>query len=456
VEPHARTEQLGLVTDLYEFTMAASYRSLGMHERATFSLFVRTLPAKRSFLVAAGIEEAIRRITSLGFEKEGIEYLVSTGQLSHEEAAALARTRFTGDVHAVREGRVVFAGEPILEVDAPIIEAQLAETLVINAVHYSTAVATKAARCVAAARGKPVVDFGLRRAPGIDGGMELARASWLVGFAGTSNVEAGRLLGIPTSGTVAHAFIEAMPSERAAFEAWARVRSDPVTLLVDTYDTPRGVRVAAEVARELRARGRRVTALRIDSGDLAELTRDARRVLDDAGLQDIQLVVSGGLDEYEIDALERSGAPIDGYAVGTSVAMSTDAPSLDMAYKIVEYAGRPCLKLSGKKATLASPKQVWRRRDAAGRWLEDVVTLREEPAPGPDWEPLLEPVVRNGEVTARPSLADLRSRHAEELERFPGELRAIDAKHTWPVSLSPALESRHRAAVEETKRREGL
>jgi nicotinate phosphoribosyltransferase len=447
---------LGLVTDLYALTMTASYRALGMHERATFSLFARKLPEHRSFLVAAGLEDALRRLEHFGFDEDAVEYLVAARHLRREDADAIAKMRFTGDVRAVPEGRIVFPDEPILEVDAPIAEAQLAETLLLNATHFPTCVATKAARSVAAARGKSLVDFGLRRTPGIEAGLTVARACYLAGFSGTSNVQAGAMLGIPVSGTVAHAFIEALPSECAAFEAWGRTAKDPVTLLVDTYDTLHGVRLAVATAKELRAHGRQLAALRLDSGDLDALSRAARRILDAEGFSDVRLFVSGGLDEYAIDELVRAGAPIDGFGVGTRIAVSADAPVLDMAYKIVAYAGRPCLKLSAKKITLVGPKQVWRRRGVDGHFMEDRLAAADEPAPDVDWVPLLELVVRGGQVLARPSLEEVRARHAEDIRALPPQLRALDARSEYLVTRSPTLDERQRVAVAATHRRESL
>jgi nicotinate phosphoribosyltransferase len=448
---------VGLATDLYALTMAAAYRELGMRERATFSLFVRKLPAERAFLVAAGLEEALARLERLGFDEAAVEYLVASRHLRREDAQALARTRFTGDVRAVREGTIVFADEPILEVDAPLVEAQLAETPLLNAIHFPTCVASKAARCVAAAGGRSLVDFALRRTPGVEAGLAVARASWLVGFDGTSNVGAGAALGIPVRGTVAHAFVEAFPTEREAFEAWARVAADPVTLLVDTYDTLRGVRLAVEIARDLRARGRRVGALRLDSGDIDVLSRAARRILDDAGLSEVRLFASGGLDEERIGALVRAGAPIDGFGVGTRLGTSADAPVLDMAYKIVACGGRACLKLSEEKATLVGPKQVWRRRGDDGRFVEDRLAAWDEPPPTATrsaWSPLLEPVVKDGRRLARPSLAELRTLHAEEIRALSPGLLMGSASARYRVARSEVLEARQREAVQAIRRRE--
>jgi nicotinate phosphoribosyltransferase len=436
---------------LYELTMARSYRMLGMNERATFSLFVRKLPASRSFLVACGLEEALSRLERFGIDERGVDYLVRECGFRREEAEALASTRFTGNVRAVREGRVVLADEPILEVDAPLVEGQLAETLLLNAFHFPTAVASKAARCVLAARGKTLVDFGLRRTPGIEAGLEVARACRLVGFAGTSDVQAGAALGIPVSGTVAHAFVSAFESEHEAFEAWARTSNDPLTLLVDTYDTSRGVRRAIEVGEVMRGRGRRLGALRLDSGDLDALSREARRLLDQAGFPDVKIVASGGLDETSVDALVRAGAPIDGFGVGTRIGTSADAPVLDMAYKLVEYAGRSCIKLSPGKTTLAGPKQVYRRRDARGVYCEDRIAAREEPPPREgDWEPLLEVVMRDGKRTrSTPSLDSLRADHEREMNALPDVLRTLSPSGaSYRVSISPALEVRQRRATD--------
>jgi nicotinate phosphoribosyltransferase len=455
----ARPESVGLVADLYELTMAKSYLELGMNARATFSLFVRKLPKARSYLVACGLEEALRRLEHFGFDARGVNYLVSTGRLRRDQAEALARTRFTGNVRAVPEGRVVFANEPLLEVDAPLVEAELAETLVLNALHFPTAVATKASRCVTAARGRSVVDFGLRRTPGIEAGLAVARACWLAGFSATSNVQAGEELGIPISGTVAHAFVSAFPSERAAFDAWARTSDDPITLLVDTYDTQRGVRRAIELGEELRAHARKLGALRLDSGDLDALSRIARRMLDAAGFTDVKLFASGGLDEYALDALMRAGAPIDGFGVGTRIGTSADAPVLDMAYKLVEYDGRATLKLSEGKATLVGPKQVYRRRDAHGRFCEDRIACADEPLPRDgEWEPLLEQVMRGGEKLSSRSLADARETHAKEMRALPERISAIDprgapregadARASYRVAISATLEARQRAAID--------
>jgi nicotinate phosphoribosyltransferase len=447
---------IALTTDLYELTMGASYAALGMRERAVFSLFIRRLPPNRSFLVVAGIEEVLDRLISFRFNDAALAYLRATGQIREDFLPVLADLRFTGDVWAVPEGRVVFADEPILEVEAPLIEAQLVETLIINAIHFPTLVATKAARCVVAAPGKTLIDFGLRRTPSIDAGLAVARASYIAGFAATSNLLAGKTYGIPVAGTVAHSFIQAFPSEIEAFRAFGETFPGGVTLLIDTYDTLQGARHAVTVARELAARGKRVVAVRIDSGDLAELSRAVRAILDEAGLHEVRIVASGGLDEYELAALTRAGAPIDAYGVGTRLGMSADAPVLDMAYKLVEYQGVPRLKLSTGKQTLVGAKQVWRRRGEDGRFTEDVIATRDESSPGAGWEPLLEPVLVGGEVRHRPSLAAIRARHQEEMAALPVSLLALEGQQPYPVRLSERLTARQRQAIDEARRREGV
>src|SRR5581483_4051707 len=367
VDPHS----VSLATDLYQLTMGASYHALGMTDVATFSMFVRKLPANRSFLVVAGVEEALDRVRALRFDGPGIDYLRSTSQIRSDFLDSLSEFRFSGDIWAVPEGRVIFADEPILEVQAPILEAQLAETVLVNAFHFPTLVATKAARCVAAAPTATLIDFGLRRTPSIDAGLAVARAAYLAGFDSTSNVLAGERFGIPVAGTVAHSFIETFPSEIEAFRAFAATFPGPVTLLIDTYDTVSGARHAAQVAHELATQGRRVQAVRIDSGDLAQLSREVRRVLDAAGCRDVRIVASGGLDEEDLAALTQANAPIDAYGVGTKLGTSADAPTLDMAYKLVQYGDEPCLKLSAGKQTLVGPKQVWRHIDPHARLTGD-------------------------------------------------------------------------------------
>lgn len=448
--------RVALATDLYELTMAASYLALGMEEIATFSLFARKLPPRRSFLVAAGLEEALRRLSVLQLDASAIEHLRAAGHVRRDVLDGLARTRFEGDVRAVGEGRVVFAGEPILEVRAPIAQAQLVETALLNAVHYPTLVATKAARCAIAAAGKPLVDFSLRRTPGIEAGVAAARACYLAGFAATSNVLAGRELGIPVAGTVAHSFIELFPSEVDAFYAMAGTFPGEVTLLVDTYDTLSGVTHAIEVARALEGSGRKVAAVRLDSGDLAGLAMEARRMLDEAGLREVRVVASGGLDEYALRALVQAGAPIDAFGVGTRVGVSADAPVLDLAYKIVDYAGQPTLKLSQGKETLVGPKQVFRRRGQDGRFMGDVIAAWDEPRPGPDWEPLLQPVMRGGRAAPLPTLEALRARHRAEIASLPAGLLDVDLGDSYPVAHSVTLEARQCAAVAAVRRREGL
>ena len=453
--PQSDASHIALATDLYELTMAAMYLARGMNETATFSLFVRDLPPGRSYLVAAGLQEALRRLDTLAFDGEAAAYLESTGRFSAEHIARLLATRFTGDVWAVPEGRVVFAGEPLLEVQAPILQAQLVETVLLNAMYYPSLVATKAARCVSAAPRKTLVDFGMRRMPSIDASVAAARACYLAGFAATSNVLAGHELGIPVSGTVAHSLVEVFPSERQAFRAYADTATGGVTLLVDTYETLRGVARAIQVAHDLARDGRRVEAIRLDSGDLADLARRARGMLDDADLAHVRIFASGGLDEYELSRLEAARAPIDGYGIGTRLGMSADAPVLDMAYKIVAYADRPCLKLSEGKATVVGPKQVWRRNSEGGQFVEDVIAARDEPPPGPNWEPLLEWVVRNGQVGRLPTLTDSRSRHAQEMRRMPPGLLDLHSARAYPVRISPELGERQRRAVASVRGREG-
>lgn len=421
-----------LATDLYELTMAASYLRRGMDAPATFSLFVRRLPPGRGFLVAAGLEDCLAHLSSFAFTDDELAWLRTIG-LTGEDVANLGRLRFTGDVHAVPEGRVVLPGEPLLEVTAPLPEAQLVETALVNAVTYQTAVATTATRCRLAAGDIALVDFALRRTHGIEAGMAVARASAIAGFTGTSNVAAARRFGLVPSGTMAHSYVEAFPDEEAAFRAFAEDFPDRPTFLVDTYDTRRGVDAAIAVIRSMGLAER--AAIRIDSGDLVALSTAARDRLDAAGLPAVRIVVSGGLDEHDLAHLRRSGAPVDAAGVGTHMGVSADAPSLDSAYKLVVVGDRPVAKQSPGKATLPGAKQVWRRFDAAS----DVLATRDEPPPE-GAEPLLVPVMRRGRRLAGPdTLADARRRLAADLAWLPPAALRLRAPVAPAVVVSPSL-----------------
>ncbi len=342
-----------LLTDLYELTMGESYVAEGIAERpATFQLSCRSLPPGWGYFVAAGLADALGYLEGLRFTADELAYLETTGLFRAAFLDRLERLRFTGEVRAMPEGTVFFPDEPVLEVTAPLLEAQLVETVVLNEIHFQSLIASKAARCVDAARGRRLVDFGLRRAHGGEAGLKVARSSYLAGFDATSNVLAGLLFGIPAAGTMAHSFVECFEDERAAFEAFLRAYPRGSTLVIDTYDTVEGARVAARAARTLAGRGVRLGGVRLDSGDLLELSRSVRRVLDEADLADVTILASGNLDEREIARLLAEGAPIDGFGVGSRLGVSADSPFLDAAYKLVAFDGRPVLKLSAGKATL--------------------------------------------------------------------------------------------------------
>lgn len=444
------TRDAALFTDLYELTMAASYLREGMRDEATFSLFTRTLPPDRGFLVAAGLEDVLAFLGGFHFSEEALAYVRDLG-FPGEFVAFLRSLRFTGTVRAVPEGTVVFADEPILEVTAPIVEAQIVETAVMNFCHLQTVLASKAVRSVLAARGRPVVDFGLRRAHGIDAGMKSARCAYIAGAAMTSNVLAGLSYGIRPTGTMAHSYVEAFPREIDAFRAFARAFPAATTLLIDTYDTLAAARKAVTVAREMRARGERLAAVRLDSGDIVTLSKAVRRILDEAGFDDVRIFVSGGLDEHAVDRFLAEGAPIDAFGVGTRMNVSADAPYLDMAYKIVRYGGRNVLKLSAGKATWTGDKQVWRLRDRSGRFAGDVIALREEPGP-PGAEPLLETVMVGGRPTSPPpSLEEIRRHCAEQVAALPEGVRRLRAPDEYPVVMSERLVAVQRALEAEVE-----
>ena len=437
----------GLLTDLYELNMAASYLRRSMTGQATFSLFVRALPPRRGFLVAAGLADCLQFLEDFSFTPEDLSYLRQARGYGEDTLRAFAGLRFTGAVRAVPEGRVVFAGEPLLEVTAPIAEAQLAETVLLNHVTFQTAVATKAARCVLAAGGAQLVDFSFRRTQGIDAGLAVARASAIAGFTATSNVAAARRYGLAAAGTMAHSFIEAFGDEQAAFTAFAEDFPAMTTFLVDTYDTAQGVRAAIEVTRRLRLPG--PVGVRLDSGDLAALARMARTMLDEAGLADARIFASGSLDEYAIAGLAAAGAPIDAYGVGTKMGVSADAPYLDSAYKLVAYDGRPVMKLSAGKTSPPGAKQVYRGPDG------DVLALRDEPPP-PGHQPLLVPVMRQGRrVSAPEPLAAAQQRCRADLAWLPPAARALRDPVPVPVRISEQLEALQDQVIRDLRRRTG-
>ena len=443
----ARHGELGLFTDLYELTMLQAYLEEGLQDTAVFSLFVRRLPDGRHVLVACGLDTLLEQLESLRFSSEDLAYLTSLQLFSAPLLAWLGRFRFTGDVYAVPEGTPVFADEPIVEVVAPLPEAQLLETLVMNQIHLQTVLASKAVRVVAAARGRGVIDFGARRSHGLDAAILGARACYVAGVHGTSNVFAGRRFGIPVSGTMAHSYVQAHASEREAFRAFATTFPGTV-LLVDTYDTLAGVRHVIDLMTGA-APPPRISAIRLDSGDLGALARASRRLLDEAGLTGIRIFASGGLDEYEIARLVAAGAPIDGFGVGTGMSVSGDAPALDIVYKLTEYAGEGRTKLSSGKPILPGRKQVF-RRDPAERHGGDVIGRFDEHLDG---RPLMEMVMRGGR-RLRPALdlEAVRAHAARELAGLPRDVTAVEGPVVpYRVTVSAALERDH----EEVRRRMG-
>ena len=432
------TDSLALLTDLYQLTMAQTYFQSQRLDPATFSLFIRSYPPNRGYFVAAGLQDVLEFLEQFAVDSTGIDYLHSRRLFADDFLDLLKGLKFTGDVWAIPEGRLAFTDEPFLEVTAPIIEAQIVETFIINQVNLQSLIATKAARCVHAAGGRAVVDFALRRAHGIDAGMKVARASYLAGFTGTSNVRAGQEYGIPIVGTMAHSFVSSFEQEMDAFRAFIASFPNNSILLIDTYDTLAGARKAVEIAKEMAANGQQLQGVRIDSGDLKKLAIEVRRIFDEAGLKSVKIIGSGGLDEFDLADFTVADVPYDSYGVGTKMGVSADAPWFDIAYKLVEYGERPVLKLSTGKASWPGKKQVFRMRDERGQLQKDVIALREENIPGAD--PLLQKVMASGEVAVRcRTLEEIRDNFMAEFKRLPDPIKAIRNPASYPVEISPQL-----------------
>lgn len=435
-----------LFTDLYELTMLQAYWAGDMHEEAAFSLFVRALPRERNYLLACGLDVVLDYLERLRFRPGHLEYLRALDLFPEPFLEWLTDFRFTGDVFALPEGTPVFGEEPILEVVAPISQAQLVETFAINQIHLQTLIASKASRVVRAARGRSVVDFGMRRMHGTDAALKAARACWIAGATGTSNVLAGRIFGLPVVGTMAHSFVQAHDDEEEAFRAFASLYDDTV-LLVDTYDTLEGVRKVVGLADRM-GDDFDVRAIRLDSGDLAGLARASRDVLDAAGLDDVDIFVSGGLDEHGVARLLDAGAPIDGFGVGTRLGVSADRPSLEMVYKLTEYAGRSRLKLSEEKELLPGRKQLFRRM-RAGVYAGDTIARWGEH--GVEGEPLLRCVMEQGRRTddGPEPLDAIRERTAAAVAALPESLRSLEAAdEPYPIDLSEGLRRERRRLAE--------
>ena len=426
-----------LTTDLYELNMVQAYLDRGEDKEAVFEFFVRRLPPRRGFLLAAGLEDVLTYLETLRFSSSEIDWLKSTGRFRDNLIDYLAGFRFSGDVHAIAEGTVCFPNEPLIRITAPLPMAQIVETRLINILHFQTMIASKAARMVLAAPGKILSDFGLRTAHGAEAGLFSARASYIAGFASAANVLAGERYGIPVVGTMAHSFVQVHDDEMTAFENFARARPDGVVLLIDTYDTEAGARKVVQLAPKLKADGIAIRGVRIDSGDLASMSKKVRGILDAGGLKDTIILVSGGINEDVLQTMMAAKTPIDGFGIGVNLDASIDAPSLDCAYKLQDYAGKPRRKLSEGKVTWPGRKQVWRSYGADKRMRGDILSLENDSQAG---ETLIAPVMRGGKRLApAPALAQIREHAARELGKLPEPLRKLEAGIDYPVEISKAL-----------------
>ena len=434
-------ESLGLFTDLYELTMAACYHEHCLFDQATFSLFTRNYPPTRRYFVSAGLADALKYLEDLRFTPKDLEFLEKTALFKTDFLAYLEKFRFTGEVYAIPEGRLFFVNEPLLEVTAPLIEAQIVETFIINAINLQVMIATKASRCVYAARPRKLVDFSLRRTQGMDAGMKVARASFIGGFTGTSNVLAGKIYDIPIFGTMAHSFITCFENEIDAFRAFAHTFPDNTVLLVDTYDTLSGTAKAVEVGKEIVRWGKTLKGVRLDSGDIARLSKKVRNMLRKSGLDETIIFASGGFDEFKIQKVLRQGGDIDSFGVGTKMGVSADAPYFDMAYKLVKYGGRAVMKLSPEKATLPSEKQVFRFSTSKGKLRRDILGLRNDKMK--DGKPLLKKVMTKGKIKVKlPTLPQIQKTFLEEFANLDKKYKTLGKRGAeYPVSLSTRLRS---------------
>jgi nicotinate phosphoribosyltransferase len=453
---YLKAENMSLFTDFYELTMCASYFDNKNFEPATFDLFIRRLPENRSYFLFAGLEEALQYLQNIKFTDGQISYLKKQG-FNQDFLDYLSNFRFTGDVYAVPEATVVFPNEPLIRVTAPIIEAQLVETFLLNSINLQTMIATKASRVVHAAKGKSVIEFGLRREHGIDAGMKVARSSYIAGCQGTSNVLAGQTYGIPVFGTMAHSFIMSYPKEIDAFRAFTKTFPDKSTLLIDTYNDISGAEKATLVGKELESKGYKLGGVRLDSGDLAKSSQKIRKILDKHGLNYAKIFVSGDLDEFKIASLLEQGARIDAFGVGTKMGTSSDRPYLDVIYKLCETMNSdgssvPIMKLSEDKNTLPGRKQVYRFTNQEGIMEKDVIALADEQVQG---DGLLAKVMEKGKIIYNfPSLDDIRSSSSENLSKLPERYKALTHAPVYPIELSRNLQLlikkiRHQLTVNE-------
>jgi len=431
---------MSLLTDFYELTMCASYHENRKTERATFDLFIRRLPPNRSYFIFAGLEQALHYLQNIKFTQQHLAYLKTQG-LKQDFLDYLKNFKFTGEVWAVPEGTIIFPEEPLIRVTAPIIEAQLIETFLLNTINLQTTLATKASRVTTAARGKQIIEFGLRRTQGTDAGMKAARASYIAGANGTSNVLAGMHYGIPVYGTMAHSYIMFFNTETEAFRAFAKTFPQNSTLLIDTYDDLTGAQNATTIAKEMEKHGQKLHAVRLDSGDLLTISKQVRKILDKNGLQYVRIFASGDLDEYKIAELEEHGAKIDAYGVGTRMSTSIDRPYVDAVYKLSgkeeNHTFVPAMKLSKGKITLPGRKQIFRQKDKNRKCVRDIIGLEHEKIEG---EPLLIKVIENGKMVHNmPSLEDVRKNCLRNLAELPEEYKKLKNAPLYPVELSSQL-----------------